>query len=184
MLFKAAEWLKSREEAEPPTSQQSNTELSQDSAPPPTRSPVEDMKSFRGSESKLLIVWVERFEDIESFPQTELLSETQTHAGTSNVQLIFIHPLKTGLYRICFRGNGTSKFSLVVPLVNGSVVSKRSLGFLVREMVINCCHRRRLESDSTLPSHVRRKQMINDIILRYHSRRSEPAFYTALFQDP
>ncbi|XP_039654300.1 ral GTPase-activating protein subunit beta isoform X2 [Perca fluviatilis] len=178
------DWSKSPEEAEPLTSQQCNTELSQDSAPPPTRSPVEDMKSFRDSESKLLIVWVERFEDIESFPQTELLSETQTHASASNVQLIFIHPLKTGLYRICFRGNGTSKFSLVVPLVNGSVVSKRSLGFLVRETVINCCHRRRLESDSTLPSHVRRKQMINDIILRYHSRCSEPAFYTALFQDP
>uniref|UniRef100_A0A8D0DF45 Ral GTPase-activating protein subunit beta-like n=1 Tax=Sander lucioperca TaxID=283035 RepID=A0A8D0DF45_SANLU len=112
------------------------------------------------------------------------LQDTSTLIHMSNIQLIFIHPLKTGLYRICFRGNATSKFSLVVPLVNGSVVSKRSLGFLVRETVINCCHRRRLESDSTLPSHVRRKQMINDIIFRYRSRHSEPAFYTALFQDP
>ena len=51
--------------------------------------------------------------------------------SVSNFQLIFIHPLKTGLYRICFHGNATSKFGLVVPLVNGSVVSKRSLGLSV-----------------------------------------------------
>ncbi|GLD68881.1 ral GTPase-activating protein subunit beta-like protein [Lates japonicus] len=101
----------------------------------------------------------------------------------STVQLIFIHPLKTGLYRIGFHGNATSKLGLVVPLVNGSVVSKRSLGFLVRETVINCCHRRRLESDSAPPPHVRRKHMINDIILRYRSPRSEPAFYSDLFHD-
>lgn len=56
--------------------------------------------------------------------------------------------------------------------------------FLLRETVINCCHRRRLESDSAPPAHVRRKHMINDIILRYRSRCSEPAFYAALFQEP
>ncbi|XP_031705975.1 ral GTPase-activating protein subunit beta [Anarrhichthys ocellatus] len=187
---------KSPEEAEPPTGVPSNLqslfEPSRDSTPEPPSSPVEDLKSFRfelssvGSESKLLIVWVERFEDIESFPLSDLLSGTKTETPTSisNVQLIFVHPLKTGLYRIRFIGNTTSKFSSVVPLVNGSVVSKRSLGFLVRETVINCCQRRRLESDSAPPSHVRRKHMINDIILRYRSRRSEPAFYAALFQDP
>ncbi|XP_040015592.1 ral GTPase-activating protein subunit beta isoform X2 [Xiphias gladius] len=189
------DYLKSPEEGEHPTESpsrlQSHSELSRDSAPQATSSPVEDMKSFRfvssivGSESKLLIVWVENFEDIESFPLSDVLSEmkTETLKGALNVQLIFIHPLKTGLYRIHFRGNGTSKFSLVVPLVNGSVVSKRSLGFLVRETVINCCHRRRLESDSAPQPHVRRKHMINDILLRYRSCRSEPAFYSALFHD-
>ncbi|KAM9361398.1 ral GTPase-activating protein subunit beta [Symphorus nematophorus] len=186
----AADWLKRPEEAEPPSELQSHSESC----------PVEDMKSVRpvlslvGSDSKVLIVWVECFEDIESFPLRELLSETQrdteadrdreTPASLSNVQLIFIHPLETGLYRIRFHGNTTSKFSLVVPLVNGSVVSKRSLGFLVRETVINCCHRRRLESDSAPPPHVRRKHLISDIIHRYRSRRSEPTFYSALFHDP
>ncbi|KAM8917363.1 ral GTPase-activating protein subunit beta-like isoform 2-T2 [Spinachia spinachia] len=150
------------------------------STPKTTSSPVEDTQyfcfesSFVGFESKLLIVWVERFEDIESFPLTSV----------SNVQLIFVHPLKTGLYRIRFHGNATSKFSLVVPLVDGSVVSKRSLGFLVRETVINCCQRRRLESDSAPPPHVRRKHMINNMILRYRNGHSEAAFYAALFKDP
>ncbi|XP_062419956.1 ral GTPase-activating protein subunit beta [Pungitius pungitius] len=171
---------------------QSPSEPSKDSTPEPTSSPVEDTKSFCfesssvGLESKLLIVWVERFEDIESFPLSDLLSGTKKEnlTSVSNVQLIFIHPLKTGLCRIRFHGNTTGKFSLVVPLVDGSVVSKRSLGFLVRETAINCCQRRRLESDSAPPPHVRRKHMINNIILRYRSRHSEAAFYAALFKDP
>uniref|UniRef100_A0A3Q0RR72 Uncharacterized protein n=1 Tax=Amphilophus citrinellus TaxID=61819 RepID=A0A3Q0RR72_AMPCI len=133
-----------------------------------------------GSECNLMIVWVERFEDIENFPVSLLLS----HTSTSNIQMIFIHPLKTGLYRIHVSGNATSKFGLIVPLVSGSVVSKRALGLLVRGMVINCCHRRLLESDSTPPPHVRRKHMINDITLRYRSHHSEPSFYSSLFHEP
>uniref|UniRef100_A0AAQ4NUL8 Rap-GAP domain-containing protein n=1 Tax=Gasterosteus aculeatus aculeatus TaxID=481459 RepID=A0AAQ4NUL8_GASAC len=129
-------------------------------------SPVEDTKSFCFESSS---VGFDVFSSIVS---------------VSNVQVIFIHPLKTGLYRIRFHGNTTSKFSSVVPLVDGSVVSKRSLGFLVRETAINCCQRRRLESDSAPPPHVRRKQMINNIIQRYRRRGSEPAFYAALFKDP
>uniref|UniRef100_A0A672ZXY5 Ral GTPase-activating protein subunit alpha/beta N-terminal domain-containing protein n=1 Tax=Sphaeramia orbicularis TaxID=375764 RepID=A0A672ZXY5_9TELE len=113
-----------------------------------------------------------------------VLKNTDTVCTTAvNIQLIFIHPLKTGLFRIRLYGNKTSKFSLVVPLVSGSVVSKRTLGFLVRETVINCCYRRRLDSDSAPPPHVRRKHMISDIIQRYRSHCSEPTFYTALFQD-
>ncbi|KAM3620922.1 uncharacterized protein V6R79_003686 [Siganus canaliculatus] len=180
------DWLMSPEEAELPSRL-----LSPAGSPQTTTSPAEDVKSSRfvsfvRSEFKLLVVWVELFEDIDFFPLSDLLSEmtTETPTSVSNVRLIFIHPLKTGLYRICFHGNPTSKFGLVIPLVSGSVVSKRCLGFLVREMVINCCHRRRLETDSTPPPHVRRKHMISDIISRYRSRHSEPNFYSALFQDP
>uniref|UniRef100_A0A7N6AU05 Rap-GAP domain-containing protein n=1 Tax=Anabas testudineus TaxID=64144 RepID=A0A7N6AU05_ANATE len=125
------------------------------------------------------------------FPLSDLLSDMTTQTPTrnlssssSNILLIFIHPLKTGLYRICCRRKTTSKFSIIVPLVSGSVVSKRCLGFLVRETVINCCHRRWLESDSAPPPHIRRKHMISDMILRYCSRRSEPAFYSSLPEGP
>ncbi|XP_030274708.1 LOW QUALITY PROTEIN: ral GTPase-activating protein subunit beta [Sparus aurata] len=189
-----ANWQKNPEEVEPPTAPPSNpysgSELRPDSTAQPTNCSADDVMSCRSVcslvELKVLIVWVERFEDIERFPLSDLLSETSTHThcSGSNFQLIFIHPLKTGLYRICFHGNATSKFGLVVPLVNGSVVSKRSLGFLVREMVINCCHRRRLDSDSAHLPHIIRKHTISDIIHRYRSCRSEPSFYSALFQDP
>uniref|UniRef100_A0A3P9CDB2 Uncharacterized protein n=1 Tax=Maylandia zebra TaxID=106582 RepID=A0A3P9CDB2_9CICH len=153
------------------------------------------MMPCNSPECNLMIVWVERFEDIgkthsfsrfKTMKNLKMCKHTFVHQSVSisTIQLIFIHPLKTGLYRIHVSENTTSKFGLVVPLVSGSVVSKRSLGFLVREMMINWCHRRLLESDSTPPPHIRRKHMINDITLRYRSRHSEPAFYSSLFYEP
>uniref|UniRef100_A0A3Q1FJJ9 Uncharacterized protein n=1 Tax=Acanthochromis polyacanthus TaxID=80966 RepID=A0A3Q1FJJ9_9TELE len=191
-LLEAFDWSKTSEEAEPLNESPSDLQNHPDSAPNSTTCPVVDIKlgsPVLGSGCQLMIVWVERFEDIESFPLKELMSEhrtqtsTQTESSPSDVQLVFIHPLKTGLYSVCLHGNGSSKFSLAVPLVSGSVVSMRSLGFLLREMVINGCHRRRLDSDSAPPPHIRRKHAISDIIHRYRCRRSEPAFYSALFQD-
>lgn len=58
-----------------------------------------------------------------------------------------------------------------------------SAGFLVRQTVINLCRRKRLESDSYNPPHVRRKQKIADIVHKYRNRQLEPEFYTALFQE-
>ncbi|XP_047437802.1 ral GTPase-activating protein subunit beta [Mugil cephalus] len=137
-----------------------------------------------GPELKQLIVWVERFEDVETFPLSDLLSQmrTQREMRASNIQVVFVHPLRTGLYRICFHG-ASSRFGFVVPLVHGSVVSRRTLGFLVRETLINCCQRRWLDIDSAPPPHTR-KQLISDIILRYSRRCPEPAFYSSLFHDP
>ncbi|XP_048111470.1 ral GTPase-activating protein subunit beta [Alosa alosa] len=150
-----------------------------------------------GPETKVLVVWVERFDDIENFPLGDLLAETSTGVETAvnsstscrttfsekDVPVIFIHPLKTGLFRIKLHG-AMGKFSMVIPLVDGMVVSRRSLGFLVRQTVINACRRKRLESDSYSPPHVRRKQKIADIVNRYRNKQLEPEFYTSLFQEP
>ncbi|XP_014873813.1 ral GTPase-activating protein subunit beta-like isoform X2 [Poecilia latipinna] len=177
------DWLKSFEEVGHTAASSSNQKRAETRSSEDIRF-CQSVSSFFRSDSKLLIVWVERFEDIETFPLTDLLLETraQTETGSSSIQLIFIHPLKTGLFRICFLGNASTKLGLVVPLVNGMVTSRRSLGFLLTEMVSNCSRHCRLESDSAPPPHVRRKHLINDIILCYKSRCSEPAFYSALFQ--
>ncbi|XP_035761413.1 ral GTPase-activating protein subunit beta isoform X1 [Neolamprologus brichardi] len=155
-------------------------------------------KSFPqlGPETKAFVVWVERFDDIENFPLTDLLAETSTglEASMSNstscrsgllekdVPLIFIHPLKTGLFRIRLHG-AVGKFGMVIPLVDGMVVSRRALGFLVRQTVINVCRRKRLESDLYNPPHVRRKQKITEIVQRYRNKQLEPEFYTSLFHE-
>uniref|UniRef100_A0A667ZDS2 Ral GTPase-activating protein subunit beta n=1 Tax=Myripristis murdjan TaxID=586833 RepID=A0A667ZDS2_9TELE len=149
-------------------------------------------KSFPllGPETKVFVVWVERFDDIENFPLSDLLAETSTglEASMSNrllekdVPLIFIHPLKTGLFRIRLHG-AVGKFSMVIPLVDGMVVSRRALGFLVRQTVINVCRRKRLESDLYNPPHVRRKQKITEIVQRYRNKQLEPEFYTSLFHE-
>lgn len=44
-----------------------------------------------------------------------------------DVPLIFIHPLKTGLFRVRLHG-AVGKFGMVIPLVDGMVVSRRALG--------------------------------------------------------
>ncbi|XP_059508671.1 ral GTPase-activating protein subunit beta isoform X2 [Stegostoma tigrinum] len=149
-----------------------------------------------GPETKVIVVWVERFDDIENFPLNDLLPEintgveTTTNSSTSlrtttsdkDVPVIFIHPLKTGLFRIKVQGV-TGKFSMVIPLVDGMVVSRRALGFLVRQTIINICRRKRLESDSYNPPHVKRKQKIVDIVHKYRNKLLEPEFYTSLFQE-
>ncbi|KAI3369588.1 hypothetical protein L3Q82_024498 [Scortum barcoo] len=68
--------------------------------------------------------------------QHHILHPDSEHRA-SNVQLIFIHPLKTGLYQIRFHGNAISKFGLVVPLVNGSVISKRALALFTTKVQYN-----------------------------------------------
>uniref|UniRef100_A0A5F8GMY4 Ral GTPase-activating protein subunit beta n=1 Tax=Monodelphis domestica TaxID=13616 RepID=A0A5F8GMY4_MONDO len=138
-----------------------------------------------GPETKVSVVWVERYDDIENFPLSDLMSEISTGVETTlnsstslrtttiekEVPVIFIHPLKTGLFRIKIQG-ATGKFNMVIPLVDGMIVSRRALGFLVR-----------LESDSYNPPHVRRKQKIADIVNKYRNKQLEPEFYTSLFQE-
>ncbi|XP_025048876.1 ral GTPase-activating protein subunit beta isoform X3 [Alligator sinensis] len=149
-----------------------------------------------GPETKVYVVWVERYDDIENFPLSDLVSETSTGVETTansstslrsaspekEVPVIFIHPLNTGLFRIKVQG-ATGKFNMVIPLVDGMIVSRRALGFLVRQTVINICRRKRLESDSYNPPHVRRKQKIADIVNKYRNKQLEPEFYTSLFLE-
>ncbi|XP_061114074.1 ral GTPase-activating protein subunit beta-like isoform X3 [Conger conger] len=150
-----------------------------------------------GPETKVLVVWVESFDDIESFPLSDLLAETSTgmesalnnstasyrsFGAEKDVPVLFIQPLRTGLFRIRLQGVA-GKLSTVIPLVDGMVVSRRALGFLVRQTVINVCWRKRLESDSYSPPHVRRKHKIAEIVGRYRNKQLEPEFYTSLFQE-
>ncbi|KAB0399035.1 hypothetical protein E2I00_004174, partial [Balaenoptera physalus] len=149
-----------------------------------------------GPETRVSVVWVERYDDIENFPLSDLMTEISTGVETTansstslrstalekEVPVIFIHPLNTGLFRIKIQG-ATGKFNMVIPLVDGMIVSRRALGFLVRQTVINICRRKRLESDSYSPPHVRRKQKITDIVNKYRNKQLEPEFYTSLFQE-
>ncbi|KAM4691267.1 ral GTPase-activating protein subunit beta isoform 2-T2 [Rhinophrynus dorsalis] len=148
-----------------------------------------------GPETKVAVVWLEQYDDLENFPLSDLSAETSTGIETTTnstslrnstpekeVPVIFIHPLYTGLFRVKVHG-ASGKFNMVIPLVDGMVVSRRALGFLVRQTVINICRRKRLESDSYNTPHVRRKQKITDIVNKYRNRQLEPEFYTSLFHN-
>ncbi|XP_077869075.1 ral GTPase-activating protein subunit beta-like [Saccoglossus kowalevskii] len=145
-----------------------------------------------GPETKVLVVWLEDYDDHETFPLTDLLAETSTgieyllmSSSSLNkvldkeIIIIFIHPLTSGLYRIHVEG----KTHMAIPLVDGMVVSRRSLGTLVRQTAINTCCRKRLENDLHTPPHVRRKHKIQDMVNKYRKRMTESEFYTTLFMQ-
>ncbi|XP_070179509.1 ral GTPase-activating protein subunit beta-like isoform X2 [Littorina saxatilis] len=155
--------------------------------------------AMMGPDTKILVVWLERFQDKDSFPTADLLSVTSTGqetAGTAisssvpkaaekDVYIIFIHALQNGLFRVHIHEyeKTQTKMTVAIPLVDGMVVSRRTLGTLVRQTAINICRRRRLESEAYQPPHVRRKLKIQDIVNKYKCSFSAAEFYTALFQD-
>ncbi|KAK8402515.1 hypothetical protein O3P69_000737 [Scylla paramamosain] len=142
------------------------------------------------SDHKVYIVWLESFDDCYTFPALELLPETVTGLESSSwkdkeamVYIIFIHALTNGLFRIRLQGQN-AKLNMAGPLVDGQVVSRRVLGTLVRQTALNMCRRRRLESDSYQPPHVRRKLRIQEMVQKYRYEMNEPEFYTHLFTSP
>ncbi|GFO11933.1 ral GTPase-activating protein subunit beta, partial [Plakobranchus ocellatus] len=187
---------------------------------PPVTVPITNVRYRRhgrqpglmsGPDTKVLVVWLESFEDHENFPVAELLPVTSTgqeqqgsvstgsgtastFASTSSSQqkppekdiyIIFIHALQNSLFRLHLveYEKTQSKMAMAIPLVDGMVVSRRTLGSLVRQTAINICRRRRLESESYQPPHVRRKLKIQDMVSKYRCTLSPSEFYTALFQD-
>lgn len=147
------------------------------------------------TEVKMLAVWLESFEDHLNFPVCELLEMTSTGqdgaAGGSiraedRIQecfIIFIHSLKSGLFRVHLKGPQT-RINLATPLVDGMVVSRRILGPMVRYTALNMAKRRRLDLDSYQLPHVRRKLKIQELASRYRADLQTPEFYTRLFSPP
>ena len=70
---------------------------------------------------------------------------------------------------------------LATPLVDGMVVSRRSLGSLVLQTALNVATRRRLDLESFQPPHVKRKLKIQEIVTKYRSPMPGPEFYAHLF---
>ncbi|KAK3094041.1 hypothetical protein FSP39_023374 [Pinctada imbricata] len=148
-----------------------------------------------GPDTKVFVVWLENFEDYENFPTGEMLPLTSTgleqftNLSSSSVKsspekdvfIIYIHALKNGLFRILMQDQPCR--SMAIPLVDGMVVSRRTMGTMVRQTAINICRRKRLDSESYQPPHVRRKLKIKEIVEKYQLKMSEPDFYTSLFHD-
>jgi len=115
-------------------------------------------------------------------------SETEPTGSTTNIDrvnecfVIFIHALKSGLYRIHLKGP-PSRINMATPLVDGMVVSRRILGPLVRQTALNLAKRRRLDHESYQLPHVRRKLKIQELASRYRAELKASEFYTALFSS-
>ncbi|XP_030759935.1 ral GTPase-activating protein subunit beta isoform X2 [Sitophilus oryzae] len=138
--------------------------------------------------TKIMIVWLESFEDHLNLPIGDLLEcmNTGLEKGVStkptDVLVIYLHFLTTGLLRVHLQGP-TGRVSLASPLVDGMIVSRRSLGSLVRQTAMNMARRKRLDSDNYQPPHVRRRLKIQEIVQKYKREMTKPELLTYLFSS-
>ena len=159
--------------------------------------------------AKIMLVWLESFEDHLNLPTgkkffVQKMSETQifrfftddllnyTRIGeetqlsnaqrSSDCHIIFLHALHSGLLRVKLQAP-QGRMNFATPLVDGMVVSKRVIGSLVRQTAYNMAKRRRLESDSYQPPHVRRRLKVQEMIQKYKLDLTEPELLTHLFMN-
>ncbi|XP_071439557.1 ral GTPase-activating protein subunit beta isoform X3 [Hetaerina americana] len=142
-----------------------------------------------GGDTKVLVIWLESFEDWIHVPIGDLLNSMVTgleggaRPNERESFVIFLHALQTGLLRVKLQGP-SGRMTIATPLVDGMVVSRRVLGTLVRQTSLNMCRRRRLENDTYHPPHVRRRLKIQEMTQKYMIKMSEPELYTYLFSSP
>lgn len=141
--------------------------------------------------AKILLVWLESFEDHLTFPTEDLLSYTRIgdegHHGTASQSprdcyIIFLHSLNSGLLRVKLQAP-PGRMNFAIPLVDGMVVNRRVIGTLVRQTAFNMAKRKRLDSDSYQPPHVRRRLKVQEMSQKYKLDLTEPELLTHLFMN-
>ncbi|XP_052870106.1 ral GTPase-activating protein subunit beta [Anopheles cruzii] len=147
---------------------------------------------YTAPSAKILLVWLESFEDYLTFPIEDLLPYTSAGqpvpgGGVSGVNasecfIIYLHALSSGLLRVKLQGP-VGRMNFAIPLVDGMVVSKRVIGSLIRQTACNMAKRKRLDNDSYQPPHVRRRIKIQEIMQKYKRDLTEPEMLAELFKQ-
>nr|CDJ92369.1 Protein D2085.5, isoform h [Haemonchus contortus] len=132
---------------------------------PPTR---------KSAEVRVMLVWLERAEDMLHFPVEELLSACDDGgdrvSNSANERpghlAIFVHQVEPGLVNIRTKGTA-NRFGEAGPLCDSMVVSLASLPSLVRLTVLNIVRRKVAEIDNYQFTHTKRRQAIIDFGKKY-----------------
>lgn len=85
-------------------------------------------------------------EDLLVYTRTGDESNLMHTPKASDVHVIYLHALQSGLLRVKLQGP-TGRMSFATPLIDGMVVSRRVIGNLVRQTAYNIAKRKRLEND-------------------------------------
>ncbi|XP_050081712.1 ral GTPase-activating protein subunit beta isoform X3 [Anopheles aquasalis] len=152
---------------------------------------------YTAPSAKILLVWLESFEDHLTFPIDDLLHYTRTGGSAVGQQhpasagagmnagecfVIYLHALASGLLRVKLQGP-VGRMNFAIPLIDGMVVSKRVIGSLIRQTASNMAKRKRLDNDSYQPPHVRRRIKIQEIMQKYKRDLTEPEMLADLFKQ-
>uniref|UniRef100_A0A8R1HKR3 Uncharacterized protein n=1 Tax=Caenorhabditis japonica TaxID=281687 RepID=A0A8R1HKR3_CAEJA len=154
---------------------------------------------------RIMLVWLERPEDMNNFPIFELIgccddgSEVlnggytnptklgpEMANGTTNSQVahhvIFIHLVEPGIVQIRTRGT-INRFGEAGPLVDGVVVSLTNLPSFVRNTILNTSRRDVAEIENYMFPHTRRKQAIVEFAKKYASKSTYEDFIVNLIEN-
>lgn len=159
---------------------------------PPSRRRTGATKShlqFQSS-TKIMIVWLECYEDHLTFPTDELLQYTKTgeefatgqYPRSSDTHIVFLHALTSGLIRVKLHAP-SGRMNFATPLVDGMVMSRRVIGHIVRQTAHNMAKRRRLDNDVYQPPHVRRRLKVQELAQKYKNDMSAPQLLANLFKN-
>ncbi|XP_064215026.1 ral GTPase-activating protein subunit beta isoform X6 [Tribolium castaneum] len=161
-------------------------ELDKQPVPPRRSGPRSNLHPH--TNTKIMVVWLESFEDHLNLPIDDLLNcmhtglERGSVTKSSEVLVIYLHLMASGLLRVHLQGP-PGRVGLASPLIDGMVVSRRALGPLVRHTALNMARRRRLDSDSYQPPHVRRRLKIQEMVQKYKREMTKPELLTYLFSS-
>jgi hypothetical protein len=161
-------------------------ELDKQPVPPRRSGPRSNLHPH--TNTKIMVVWLESFEDHLNLPIDDLLNcmhtglERGALSKSGEVLVIYLHLMASGLLRVHLQGP-SGRVGLASPLIDGMVLSRRALGPLVRHTALNMARRRRLDSDSYQPPHIRRRLKIQEMVQKYKREMTKPELLTYLFSS-
>ncbi|KAJ0174961.1 hypothetical protein K1T71_009102 [Dendrolimus kikuchii] len=130
--------------------------------------------------TKILIIWLEDFEDHLNLPIDELLRycETGLPWRRHEVVTICVSARRSGLVVVRSAGGSAGV------LADGALLAPTLLPDCLRRHALDCARRSRLNSDLYQPPHVRRRHLIQELSQQYKKDLSEPELLESLFRTP
>ncbi|KAJ2938433.1 hypothetical protein O0L34_g12874 [Tuta absoluta] len=129
--------------------------------------------------SKILIIWLEDFEDHLNVPIDDLLRycETGLPWRRHEVTTIFVSARRSGLIRVrCAPATACGV------LADGAVIAPQLLPACLRRAALDVARRSRLNTDLYQPPHVRRRHLIQELAQNYKRDLTEPELLESLFR--
>ncbi|XP_059062212.1 ral GTPase-activating protein subunit beta [Achroia grisella] len=129
--------------------------------------------------TKILIIWLEDFEDHLNLQIDELLRECETGVPwrRHDVCVLCVSAHRSGLVRVkAARACGA--------LPDGALLAPHLLPDCLRRAALDAARRARLHTDLYQPPHVRRRHLIQELAQNYKMDLTEPELLESLFKPP
>ncbi|XP_072937898.1 ral GTPase-activating protein subunit beta isoform X2 [Epargyreus clarus] len=129
--------------------------------------------------TKILIVWLEDFEDHLNLPIDDLLRycECGVPWRRAETRVVCVSAVRSGLLRVRAPPDAA-------PLADGALLAPRLLPAALRRAARHLARRARLHTDLYQPPHVRRRHLIQDIAQQFKKDLTEPELLESLFRAP